>query len=55
MDDLWRFLVLIVKQMLKIKRPLFDSPKQISLTVTDGVRTKTFRWLRGVGDMTDYR
>ena len=53
MDDLWKIIVLIVKQMLHIKKPLFDEPKSITITVTDDIRITSFRWLKNVGDMTD--
>lgn len=52
MDDLWKIIVLIVKQMLHIKKPLFDEPENITITVADGVRITSFRWCKKVGDMT---
>lgn len=53
MDNLWKIIVVVVKQMLQIKKPLFADPKNITLTVSDGVRITSFRWLEKVGDMTD--
>ncbi len=46
MNDLWKIVVLIVKQMLQIQKPLFDDPKKIVIYVTDGIRETKFYWYR---------
>lgn len=53
MVDLWKIIVLVVKQMLHIKKPLFDDPETISITVTDGIRVCSFRWNKKVGDISN--
>lgn len=51
MNDLWKIIVLVVKQMLHIRKPLFDDPKNISITVSDDIRVCTFRWNKKDGDL----
>lgn len=51
MNDLWKIVVLVLKQMLRIRKPLFDEPKNISITVSDDIRVCTFRWNKKDGDL----
>lgn len=53
MNDLWRIVVFVVTQMLHIKKPLFDAPEQITISVSDSCRITSFRWKKGFGDMSE--
>ena len=53
MNDLWRIIVLCLEQMLKIRKPLFDRPKDVTLIVSDGVRVTFFKWNFEKGDVTE--
>ena len=47
MADLWKIIVIIVKQMLHINGSFIEHPKKISIIVTDDVRVNTFVWKFG--------
>ena len=44
MRDLWKIIVLVLIQMLQIEGSFIKRPKIIHITVSDGVRSKTFDW-----------
>lgn len=44
MDDLWKIVFIIVKQMLHVSGSFIEHPKKIKIVVEDGVRVNCFVW-----------
>lgn len=44
MEDYFKIIVCVLKQLLQKQRPLFDNPKNINIEISDGVRICHIYW-----------
>lgn len=49
MNEWFRIIVYVLEHMLHKDKPLFDKPKIVDITISDGIRVSKIHWERNVG------